>query len=616
MSLRAPEFEARVWRAARERLSRRPKLLTEFNRYRWGRWMDGIAGTVLVLLLCSPVLGVALMAANANVFVGGVLVGTPAWLALIMIFLAMLITNAWRQKGRELPDWMLAALLPLMDRSVGRGWLIRAASMSLVFVAPLGAYHATALHLSGLPLWSATLWGLAAAVGHPLCLIATVMVFARWLARWFQSLLGMSWLTTWILILAIACALPIQWGPAGLMIETRHWLWWPTGWPWLLFESAAQGDHVRSAILCGLILIYGVVGFVAAHSLLRRCEIREFTQDENASSVPLFREDSIWGGTASSQPATRGRLEEVLTSAGPQMGPDFVQLVVSHQPISVEEARKEVLSGSFLQPWPDEQIGLFERLMLMTFVRRERRLADCLMVDGHYWTQLLIGWWAVLWGSVLVSWLTRWMAQAVPLWLVVALGLISILLGFAAFLLTIAVVFLGWPALIWTNSQNRGLPLSAYLPVSHRELQMLRVRVILLKLFAVVLVALPVAASVAMFGQVAFWPILVVIGKLSAGVLVLQSWWFLTWQPSGPSLFRKAGFYVEAISLLLTTLVLGVFLLIGDENAAWAAPAMVFCGKLASYRLDRVLDRPIFELLGCNLSQQNRSFVLTRRPPK
>ena len=40
---------------------------------------------------------------------------------------------------------------------------------------------------------------------------------------------------------------------------------------------------------------------------------------------------------------------------------------------------------------------------------------------------------------------------------------------------------------------------------------------------------------------------------------------------------------------------------------------MVFCGKLASYLLDRALDRPTFELLGCNLSQQNRSFVLNTR---
>ena len=38
MSLRATELEARIWRVARERMAKRPRLLAEYYRRRWGRW--------------------------------------------------------------------------------------------------------------------------------------------------------------------------------------------------------------------------------------------------------------------------------------------------------------------------------------------------------------------------------------------------------------------------------------------------------------------------------------------------------------------------------------------------------------------------------------------------
>ena len=70
-------------------------------------------------------------------------------------------------------------------------------------------------------------------------------------------------------------------------------------------------------------------------------------------------------------------------------------------------------------------------------------------------------------------------------------------------------------------------------------------------------------------------------------------------------------FYIEVSFLLVTNFVLWGFLFAGDDHAAWAAPAMVAVARLASFLLDRALDRPTFELLGCTLNQQGRSFVLT-----
>ncbi|MFM9963245.1 MAG: hypothetical protein ACKV2Q_18710 [Planctomycetaceae bacterium] len=614
MSLRATELESRVRRAALERLARRPKLLADYSRRRWGRWVEGVGTGVLCVLLPTPVFAVAIMAAKVEWIVNGELKSSLYWLSPTMMFVALLLAAGWRQQSRRLPEWNLAALLPIDERALAQSWMWRMFGFAMVFVAPLAVFHTQVLTDAGQPPWSATMWGLSTAVGHSLCAIASVALLVRWCGGCFRSTLRTSWLLTLIVLAALVTAAPLRWVPlVGLQMETRHWLWWPTGWPWLLFESASQGQHTMAAGLLAAIGLYALAGFESALALLRRCDIREFTLDANGTLEPLFQRESIWGATISVEPLRpNGTLSKLLTgSTQPIEIPEMLSLEVSDQPMSAADARKEVLSGAFLQPWPDERLGLFERLLLATFVRRERMLADCLMLDGHFWSHLLIGWSVVLWTAAGSAWVARHLMRGVPVWIVVIVVLVSSLLGFAAFLLTFAAMFQGWPGLIWNNAQNKALPLSAYLPISHRELQMLRVRVILLKLITLSVVASPLLLSLAVVNGGALWPIATTVGKLFAGVLVFQSWWFLTWQPQGPSFFRMVWFYFEVIFLLIVTIGLSVFLLFDNADAAWAAPAMVCVAKLTSFLFERALDRPTIELLGSTVNPQNRSFVLS-----
>lgn len=613
MSLRATELETRVRRAALERLARRPKLLADYSGRRWGRWVEGLGIGVLCVLLPTPVFAVAIMAARLLWFdANGQLDPNVYWLAPLLMFVALLFAASWRQQSRRLPEWNLAALFPIDEQTLARAWLWRVFGFGLVLVVPLAMFHTMALSGGGEPPWSATLWGLSAALSHPLCVFASVALFARWGERFFRSALRTSWLATLSVLAALATAAPIRWIPfVGLQMETRHWLWWPTGWPWLLFESASQGQHVLAMGLLAAIGLYALAGFESVLALVRRCDIREFTLDASGTLEPLFQRESIWGATTSIAPPIRGALSKALAgSTQPIEMPDMLSLEVSDQPMSAADARKEVLSGEFLQPWPDERLGWFERLLLATFVRRERHLADCLMLDGHFWSHLLIGWSVVLWAAAASAWGARQLIPGFPPWVGVIAILVTALLGFAAFLLTFAAVFQGWPGLIWNNSQSRALPLSAYLPISHRELQMLRVRAILLKLIVLSVIASPLFLSLA-FVNGAMWPVATYFGKLFACVLVFQSWWFLTWQPQGPSFFRMVRFYFEVILLLVVNCGLSVFLLFDDAGAAWAAPAMVCVAKLTSYLFERALDRPTIELLGCNVNPQNRSFKLS-----
>ena len=623
MSLRATELESRVRQAALERLARRPKLLADYSRRRWGRWVEGFGTGVLCVLLPVPVFAVAIRAGLENWLVNGQLKPGLHWLAPTMMFVALFLAASWRQQSRRMPEWNLAALFPIAERSLATRWLWRVFGFAMVFVVPLAVFHAVALSNAGHPRWIAALWGLSAAVGHPLCVIASVALLARWCGRWFRNPLRIGWVMTLMVLAALSSAAPIRWVQfVGLQMETRHWLWWPTGWPWLLFESAAQGQHAWAAGLLAAIAVYALAGLESVFALLRRCEICEFTLDESGVLEPLFQRESIWGATgsgvffrsASRSPTTIRGVTFNDHSSDLKKTPDPVaSLAVSDQPLSIEAARKEVLSGEFWQPWPEERLGWFERLLLATFVRRERQLADCLMLDGRSWSHLLIGWSVVFWAAAISIWGAAQVVPAAPAWIGVLAILVSALLGFAALLLTIITMFQGWPGLIWNNSQNRALPLSAYLPISHRELQLLRVRVIFLKMMALSVVAAPLLLSLVIWNGGVLWPVAMFLGKLFACVLVFQSWWFLTWQPQVPSFFRRVFFYGEVIFLLLVNLGLTVALINGGADGAWAAPAMVCVAKLTSFLFERALDRPTIELLGCTVNPPSRSFVLESR---
>ena len=622
MSLRATELESRVRRAALERLACRPKLLADYSRRRWGRWIEGLGTGVLCVLLPVPVFAVAFMLGRANWLVNWQLKPNLHWLAPTMTFVALFLAACWRQQSRRMPEWNLAALFPISERSLARSWLWRMFGFAMVFVVPLSVFHATVLSGVGHPRWIAALWGLSAAVGHPLCVIASVALLARWCGGFFQSPLRTCWPAALTVVAALTSATP-QWGPrAGWQLETHNWLWWPTGWPWLLFESAAQGQHALAAGLLAAIGLYALAGLESVFALLRRCDICEFTLDESGTLEPLFQRESIWGAAPTFVPPVRGSLGRVLDEAPqPIQVPDLLSLslAASDQPLSAEAARKEVLSGEFWQPWPDERLGWFERLLLATFVRRERQVADCLMLDGDYWSHLLLGWSVVFWAAVASVWGTQQLFQFVlGAWIWKILLLVSVPLSFIALLLTIITMFQGWPGLIWNNSQSRALPLSAYLPISHRELQLLRVRVILLKLLMLSVIAAPLflLLSLVVGNGGVLWPVATFIGKLFACVLVFQSWWFLTWQPQCPSYFRKVCLYGGGIFLLVVNLGLTVTLIYGGADAAWAAPAMVCVAKLTSFLFDRALDRPTIELLGCTVNPQSRSFVLDTRTPK
>ena len=538
MSLRATDLESRVRQGALERLACRPKLLADYSRRRWSRWVEGFGTGVLCVLLPVPVFAVALIAGRANWFVNWQVKPGLHWLAPSMMFVALFLAASWRQQSRRMPEWNLAALFPISEQSLATRWLWRAFGFAMVFVIPLSVFHATVLSGVGHPRWIAALWGLSAALGHPLCVIASVTLLARWCGKWFRTPLRTSWVMTMMVMAALASATPIRWVQfVGLQMETRHWLWWPTGWPWLLFESAAQGQHTWAAGLLAAIGLYALAGLESVFALLRRCDIREFTLDESGTLEPLFRRESIWGATGSGvfvrsgsrSPTTIRELTFNDLSFDLKKTPDPVaSLMVGDQPLSIEDARKEVLSGEFLQPWSDERLGWFERLLLATFVRRERHLADCLMLDGHHWSHLLIGWSVVFWAAAICIRIAVQVVPGAPAWIGVIAILVSALFGFTAFLLTIITMFQGWPGLIWNNSQNRAVPLSAYLPISHRELQLLRVRVILLNLISLSVVASPLLLSGMVWKGGIVWPVAMFLGKLFACVLVFQSWWFLT----------------------------------------------------------------------------------------
>lgn len=620
MSLRATEFEARIWRSARERMAKRPRLFVEYYRRRWGRWLEMLALLAAGISLPVPVFVVAVQLANGQFFPGGLVTDGMAFTMVAgTLGASFLFAWTWYHAAQTDSLWSIAMASPFSDEAMARHWMLWRVGFAGVFVAPVTVFHA--IVLSG-PLggWqSAMMWGALIAVAEMATLIATTLLLAavvgKWLHDWrwvFGMVLGFS-------VVTLLCVWPIQFlQPRGVAFAGRRLLWWPTGWPLAAFESVLQADFLRATWLLVAVGVWSAAGFAAALRLIQSCSIRTFRRSGLMSQLwPLFDQQSVWGPVEETPPRVLSKWEQALV--GGQQAPvtDFVKLETSDEPLSAAEARREVLRGEFLQPLAEEQLGWMEKVLLLSLFDRERHLAHSLMLDGRYWTRAVKVWWIACWITAV------WFCGVLPavkrggadFMIVMPIILVSFGLGITLILSTIWVIFFGWPGWIWTNSANKSLPIFAHMPVSPRELSALRQRVILLKLVVALAVVAPVLIGFAWINGVEWWPVLKVAAKLAFVLFVVQSWWFIVWQLSG-SFFRTLGFYLTTISLLLVEVVLAVFFMMGDEHLEWSAPSMVLCAKLMSWLLGRTLDRPVFDLTGANMAQQHRSFSLQMETPK
>lgn len=614
MSLRAIEWEARVWRVARERLARRPKLQAEYSRRRWTRVLEMLALLLAGLSLPIPVFAVAVQMARAVQFPGGRIDDGTALVSAGVLLASYLFAGIWRAAARTDAIWTILQTQPFSDAVLARHWMWWRVGFAIVFFAPIAVFHAIVLDRFGQG-WNAALsWGTVLGVADLTTVITTTLLFAVAVGHRFHSSLRVLFLGKLLVVLTLISIAPIQWLPrGGLAFAGRRLLWWPTGWPLAAFEAVMQGDAVRAIWWLVAVAVWFGIGLAAATVLIRQCAVREFGVSRIGSQLwPLFERESVWGPVEPEGPRGPSKFEQALGSGQPAPMIDFMKLDTRDEPLSVEDARTEVLRGEFLQPLPDDQLGWLEKVLLLSFWGRERTVAEGLMCDGRYWTRAVKAWWICAWFTVIwfgCGGLLR-NGPAPPVWVMIPLVMLSISLIVMTAILTCWTIFSGWPGLIWVNQANKGLPLFAHLPISSQELAALRQRVILLKLLIVLLVSAPIFVALAWANNAAVWPVFKVLGKLAFALFVGQSWWFIGWQLSG-SFFRTLRFYVTTILLLLGYIVLMVFLLAGDDYLEWAAPSMVLCAKLMSWVLNRTLDRPVFDLIGANMSQTNRSFSLS-----
>lgn len=619
MSLRATEFEARVWRVARERLTKRPKLLAEYSRRRWGRWWEMFGLLLAGLVLPVPIFSVAVQMARGVQFPAGRMDDGVALVSAGILLTGYVFAWVWRAAGRADPMWTILQTQPLRDEVLARRWIVWRVGFAVVFSAPIAAFHAIVLNKAGIGWGPAMTWGAVLGAADLATLMATTLLFAVALGRWFQSPLRVTLIGKGLVLLTLLCVMPIQFQPGGgFAFAGRRLLWWPTGWPLAAFEAVLQADFVRVTWLLLAIGVWSSVGLVAAIVLIRGCSIREFNSARSSSQLwPLFDRESVWGPTNEPEPRVLSKWEAALSGQNQNSLPDLVKLDTSDEPMSPDEARREVLRGEFLQPLDDDKLGWLEKILRLSFFDREHALTNWLLIDGRYWTRAVSAWWGCLWfaaiwfgcGSLLRG------GPAPPPWIVIPLVLLSIGLGVITLLTTLFTIFVGWPGLMWLNSANKGLPLFAHLPVSPRELSALRQRVVLLKLIVVLVVCTPIVIGIAWMTGVALWSMFKVLGKIAFALFVVQSWWFIGWQLSG-SFLRTLRFYAVTITLLVGFVALTVFFLVGDDHVEWSAPSMVLCAKLMSWLLGRTLDRPVFDLTGANMSQQNRGIMLNVDTPR
>lgn len=620
MSLRATEFEARIWRSARERMTKRPRLLADYYRRRWGRWLEMLAMLMAGISLPVPVFVVAIQLANGQFFPGGqVTDGMAFMMAAGTLGASFLFAWTWYHAAQTDGLWSITIASPFSDEAMARHWLLWRGGLAVVFVAPVTVFHAIVLSgpLGGWQL--AMMWGTLIAVAEMATLISTTLLLATIVGKWLHDWRWVIGMVLGLSVVTLLCVWPIQFlQPRGVAFAGRRLLWWPTGWPLAAFESILQADFLRATWLLVAVGVWSGAGFAAALRLIQSCSIRTFRRSGLTSQLwPLFDQQSVWGPVEEALPRELSKWEQALV--GGQQAPvaDFVKLQTSDEPISVEDARREVLRGEFLQPLADEQLGWMEKVLLLSLFDRERQLAHGLMLDGRYWTRAVKVWWIACWASAV------WFGGVLPLVqrgradfiIVMPIVLVSAGLGVAALLSTLWLIFAGWPGWMWTNSANKSLPIFAHLPISPRELSALRQRVTLLKLVVLLAVVAPVLIGFTWINGAAWWPVLKVAVKLAFVLFVAQTWWFIVWQLSG-SFFRTLSFYISTISLLLVEVVLAVFFLMGDEYLEWTTPSMVLCAKLMSWLLGRTLDRPVFDLTGANTAQQHRSFSLQLETPK
>ncbi len=619
MSLRATEFEARVWRVARERLAKRPKLFAEYYRRRWGRWLEMFVLLLAGFALPVPVFSVAVQMANAAQFPGGLISEGLALVSAGILLTGYLFAGIWRAAGRTDGLWTILQAQPFGDQLLARHWMLWRVVFAFVFSAPLAVFHAIVLNKAGIGWGPAMTWGAVLGAANLATLLATTLLFAAMLGHWFYSPLRVVLIAKGLVVLTLVWITPIQFLPGGgFAFVGRRLLWWPTGWPLAAFESVLQADTARAVWLLAATGAWTVAGLVAAIVLIRGCSIREFGKSGGGSTLlPLFERESIWGPTKLPEPRVLSKWEAALSGQNQGQLVDLVKLETSDEPLSADEARREVLRAEFLQPLDDERLGWLEKVLRLSFFDRERTLTHWLLFDGRYWTRAVTAWWVCSWFAAIwfgCGGLLRG-GPVPPPWVMVPLGVVSFGLMIMTAVTTFWTIFVGWPGLIWLNSANKGVPLFAHLPVSSRELSALRQRVILLKLIVMLIVSAPIFIGIAWATGVALWPMFKVLGKIAFALFVAQSWWFIGWQLSG-SFFRTVGFYATTIVLFLGYAVLTVFFLMGDDHLEWTVPSMVLCAKLMTWLLSRTLDRPVFDLTGSNMGQQTRSFSLQLQTPR
>ena len=619
MNLRATEFEARVWRVARERMAKRPKLLTDFSRRRWGRWWEMFGLLLAGIAVPIPVFSVAVQMALGAQLPGGRIDDWTALVSAGILLASYFLALTWNATGRADRIWTILQTLPFTDERLARHWVLWRVAFAIVFSAPIAVFHAIVLNKAGVGWGPAMTWGTVLGAANLVTLMTTTLLFAVALGRWFFSTLRVVFIGKGLVILTLICLLPIQFQPGGgVAFEGRRLLWWPTGWPLAAFEAVLQGDFVHAAWWLSAVSAWAVAGLAAAITLIRGCSIREFDTARTTSQLlPLFEQESVWGPTKNPEPRVLSKWEAALSGQSSSQVIDLVKLETSDEPLSADEARREVLRGEFLQPLADDKLGWLETILRLSFFERERALTHWLLIDGRYWTRAVTAWWICSWFAAIWFGCGGLMqgGPVLPPWIIVPLGLATFVVVVVTAVTTVWTIFVGWPALIWMNSANKGLPLFAHLPVSPRELSALRQRVILLKLITMLILSTPIFAGIAFVAGQPLWPMLKVLGKLTFVMFVVQSWWFIGWQLSG-SFFRTIGFYLKSVVLFLAFAVLAVFFLMGDDHLEWSMPSMALCAKLMSWLLGRTLDRPVFDLIGANMSQQNRSFSLQLETPK
>ena len=135
---------------------------------------------------------------------------------------------------------------------------------------------------------------------------------------------------------------------------------------------------------------WSAAGLVVAIRLIRSCVIREFGSSPTGPRLlPLFESESVWGPTEVAEPRMPSKWEVALgggQSSPTAMSTDLVRFETRDEPLSPAEARQEVLRGEFLQPLPDERLGWLEKVLRLSFFGREHVIANCLLLDGRYWT--------------------------------------------------------------------------------------------------------------------------------------------------------------------------------------------------------------------------------------